>query len=136
MEGFIPHKIGREEQTAFVYSMDAAAGTYKVGELLYLSNGLLTLCSGTNVPQFVSMKDTQLSEAGKLCVTPVRDDIIYETHNQAAFTSIKVGDKVTVHTDGMQVTATTTNGTATVRGFDGTAAGSCVYVVFEGASNV
>ncbi len=136
MEGFIPYKIGREEQTAFVHSMDAAAGTYKVGELLTLDGGVLKLCSGTTVPQFISMKETTLDAAGKLCVTPVRDDIIYETHAAAAFTSVKVGDKVTVHTDGMQVTATTSGGTATVRGIEGTAVGSAILVTFDTAANV
>ena len=56
---------------------------------------------------------------------------MYETHNQAAFTSVKKGSRVTLHTDGMRVTATTAGGVATVLDFEGTAAGSVVHVCFE-----
>ena len=45
-------------------------------------------------------------------------------------TSVKLGDKVTIYTDGLQVTATTTSGVAEVVGMDGTAAGSTVLVRF------
>ena len=47
-----------------------------------------------------------------------------------AATSIKLGDKVTLHTDGLQVTATTTNGVAEVVYMDGTASGSMCRVRF------
>ena len=42
----------------------------------------------------------------------------------------KLGDKVTLHTDGLQVTATTTNGVAEGVYMDGTASGSMCRVRF------
>lgn len=131
MEGFIPHKIGSTEQTAFEY-IDAAAATYQIGEALaFNAAGLLALCGATVKPQYIAMKNVTLAENGRLCVTPVRPDIVYETHNQAAFTSVKKGSRVTLHTDGMRVTATTAGGVATVLDFEGTAAGRVVHVCFE-----
>lgn len=132
MEGFIPHVIGNDEQTAFEY-LPAAAATFKVGEALaFNANGQLALAAGSTKPQYFSYKDTTIGTAGDLlCVSRVRDDIIYETHNSAAFTSVKIGAKVTIAADGMRVTATTTDGVATVVGFDATAVGSRVRVKFE-----
>ena len=45
--------------------------------------------------------------------------------------SVNIGDKVTLHTDGMQVTATTASGVATVVGRVGTGVGDMQYVRFE-----
>jgi len=65
-------------------------------------------------------------------VIKVQPDMVFYTTCSAAFTDRKKGDKVTLHaTSGMQVTATTTSGVATVVGMDGTDSGSGVYVRFE-----
>ena len=63
-------------------------------------------------------------------VIRVGKDMILETTFAAAATSIKLGDKGTLHTDGLQVTATTTNGVAEVVYMDGTASGSMCRVRF------
>ena len=58
---------------------------------------------------------------------------IYETTNSAAFSSAKIGQKVTLHTDGLQVTATTASGVAEIVDFDDKAksgAGGTVHVRF------
>ena len=52
--------------------------------------------------------------------------MMFQTTFQVAAASIKLGDKVTLHTDGLQVTATTTGGVAEVVQMDGTTAGSPV----------
>mgnify|MGYP001537613265 FL=1 len=62
------------------------------------------------------------------------DSIIFETTFSAAATSIKVGDKVTIHTDGLQVNATTTGGVAEVVWMEGTASGAKVRVRFPGVT--
>jgi len=43
---------------------------------------------------------------------------------------VKPGNKVTIHTDGMQVTATTEGGVAEIVAMDGTAAGDKCRVRF------
>ena len=63
----------------------------------------------------------------------VNKDMIFETTFAAAATSVKLGSKVTLHTDGLQVTATTTNGVAEIVDFDDKAksgAGGTVHVRF------
>ena len=69
-------------------------------------------------------------------VLRVLPDMMFETTFQAAATAIKLGDKVTLHTDGLQVTATKTNGVAEVVGMDGTAAGDRVRVRFPAVVNI
>ena len=57
-------------------------------------------------------------------------DIVFETTAQAALTAVKPGDRVTLHTDGLQVTATTASGVAEIVQKDADAAGSRVRVRF------
>ena len=66
----------------------------------------------------------------------VLPDMMFETTFQAAASSVKLGDKVTLHTDGLQVTATTASGVAEVVGMDGTAAGDRVRVRFPAVVNI
>ena len=49
---------------------------------------------------------------------------------QAAGTGLTIGSKVTLHTDGLQVTGTTASGVAEVVYMDGTAAGDMCRVRF------
>ena len=57
--------------------------------------------------------------------------MVFETTFSAAATSVKLGNKVTLHaSDGMSVTATTTDGVAEVVYMDGTASGSMCRVRF------
>ena len=57
--------------------------------------------------------------------------MVFAVPVSAAPTSLKVGDKVTVNSDGVQVTATTTNGVATIVSLNGAkAAGDTIIVRF------
>ena len=75
-------------------------------------------------------KDSECTAGDIIPVIRVGKDMILETTFAAAATSIKLGDKVTLHTDGLQVTAETTNGVAEVVYMDGTARGSMCRVRF------
>ena len=109
----------------------------KIGLALTQSGGNLAIATGTTKPTYICMTErSKAVEAGEIIpVVRVDADVIWETTNQAAFTSVKRGDKVTLYTDGLQVTATTTSGVAEVVDFDGTAAGSRVLVRFAGAAS-
>ena len=80
--------------------------------------------------------ESALTAGTVIPVIRVLPDMIWETAAQAALTSIKLGDKVTLHTDGMQVTATKTNGVAEVVDMDGTNVGSRVLVRFNAPATV
>lgn len=112
--------------------LPAGAITPKLGLALTQSAGNLAVASGTTKPGYICMTETAnaVSAGTRIPVIRVSEDIIYETENTAAFTAINRGDKVTIDSTGLKVTATTTSGVAEVVGFDETAAGSKILVRF------
>lgn len=102
------------------------------GEALVLSNGALTKCGATATPTYIAMGSVAAdAEDREIAVCRVEANQVYEVPVTAAPTTLKVGDKVTLHTDGLQVTATTTSGVATVVALNGAAAiGDLIQVRF------
>ncbi len=129
--GFLIHSVDDNRVLGLEY-LPCSAITPKVGMALVQTSGNLALASGTTAPTYISMceRDTACTAGELIPVVRVQKDIIFGVPAQAAMTSVKLGDKVTIHTDGLQVTATTTSGVAEVVGMDGTAAGSTVLVRF------
>ena len=132
---FVPHKNAAGNVIPWEM-LPAGAITPKVGMALIQTSGNLAIATGTNAPTYLSMceKDSACTAGDLIPVIRVDHDTIYETTNSAAFSSIKRGDKVTLHaSNGLQVTATTTSGVAEVVDFDDDAAagaGGKVYVRF------
>ena len=112
--------------------LPCSAITLKVGMALAQSGGNLAIASGTTAPTYVSMieKEAACAAGDIIPVMRVLPDMVFETTFSTAASAIKLGDKVTLNTDGLQVTATTTSGVAEVVGMDGTAAGDKVRVRF------
>lgn len=129
--GFMIHSVDDNRVLGLEY-LPCSAITPKVGMALVQTSGNLALASGTTAPTYISMceRDTACTAGELIPVVRVQKDIIFGVPAQAAMTSVKLGDKVTIYTDGLQVTATTTSGVAEVVGMDGTAAGSTVLVRF------
>ena len=128
MKGFFPDQSDHGAVTPFEY-LPCGAITPKAGLALVLTNGLLALATGTTAPTYICMKDADAAVT-IIPVVRVDKDRIYETTNSAAFSSAKIGTKVTLHTDGLQVTGTTASGVAEVVYMDGTAAGDMCRVRF------
>lgn len=128
---FIPYKTDDGRVPAWEY-LPASAITPKVGLALVLTSGQLAKASGTTKPTYICMteKDAAVTAGEIIPVVRVNADMILETTFSAAATSVVPGAKVTVATDGMQVTGTTTDGIAEVVELDGTTAGSKVRVRF------
>ena len=129
--GFLIHSVDDNRVLGLEY-LPCSAITPKVGMALVQTSGNLALASGTTAPTYISMceRDTACTAGELIPVVRVQKDIIFGVPAQAAMTSVKLGDKVTIYTDGLQVTATTTSGVAEVVGMEGTAAGSTVLVRF------
>ena len=129
--GFLIHSVDDNRVLGLEY-LPCSAITPKVGMALVQTSGNLALASGTTAPTYISMceRDTACTAGELIPVVRVQKDIIFGVPAQAAMTSVKLGDKVTIYTDGLQVTATTTSGVAEVVGMNGTAAGSTVLVRF------
>ena len=104
----------------------------KVGMAMVMSGGTLVAATGTTKPQYICMTQrASACQAGEIIpVIRAAADIVLETSFSAAAGAVKLGNKVTVSTDGMEVTATTEGGVAEVIYMDGTEAGSMCRVRF------
>jgi hypothetical protein len=103
---------------------------FHIGEALVHSDGVLTKCDATSKPSFIAMGYLAAGATNrKLAVCLVDHNMVFEAPINAAPTSIKVGNKVTLSTDGLGVTATTTSGVVTIESINGaTAAGDTIVV--------
>ena len=114
-----------------VYMQPAADETFAVGEALKLASGKVTKASGTDVPSHVCVGGIQ--KDGSVPCVEVQKYMEFGTTLAAApasGTTLAVGSKVTLHADGMQVTATTTGGVAEITSIEGQTVGDAVTVKF------
>lgn len=119
---------GSAATEAIEYIMGTTSEAISVGELLVLSSGKLTKSGATAVPEFVALG------SGNGTIIPVKriyEDEVYQAPLQASGTSLNIGDKVTIHTDGLQVTATTTSGVFMITEMLGTGVGDKVNGMFR-----
>lgn len=123
---FVPVKSDHGSLLPWEY-LPAAAGTYKAGQLLKVSNGQVAALGAATAttPPYLSMAD-KVCEAGELLpVTRVSKDHIYETTLAAAAASAVPGTKLQVAADGLTASGAAA-GTFEVVTIDGTAAGDTV----------
>ena len=107
-----------------------ASEAVAIGEALVLTSGKLTKCGATAKPQFIAMADCAATDENRLIpAARVEPNQLYEVPVTAAPTSLAVGSKVTLHTDGLQVTATTASGVVTVEDLNGAKAAGDKLVV-------
>lgn len=98
------------------------------GQALALSGGKLIVATGK--PEFIAMGDKAATDENRqLAVCRVDAHQIYEVPVSAAPTSLKPGDKVTINSNGLEVTATTTNGVVTIENLNGAAAAGDTVIV-------
>lgn len=107
----------------------------QVGQALVLTGGVLTpISSGTTRPEFISLgylPPKKEEEKREIPVCRVNDEQVYEVPVSEEPDGLTVGDKVTLDADGLGVTATTTNGVATIVNLCGaTAEGDKILVKF------
>ena len=134
--GFIPYKVDGSNRPESLEYLPAAAITPEIGMALYWdsSNGVLAKCTGyTNKPTHIcKTKGTAALTAGDVIpVTKINPDVVYEVPSQADNSSTNLGAMVQIHTDGCQVTATTSNSPKVQlvgKGPKGGVAGDVVYV--------
>ena len=90
--------------------------TYTAGEGLVLTSGALTKVGATAKPTHIALKAYTAPATGNLAlpVEIVMPQYVYETTFAADASSNTIGTLVTIHSDGAQVTATATNGVATI----------------------
>ncbi len=107
---------GRTNQGEPIKLPSTPEESYFCGEALSLIAGKLTKCAPTAKPDFICCEDYTAPASDNRAVTaePVSAEMIFEVSVSASPASLVAGSKVTLHTDALNVTATVTNGVATV----------------------
>lgn len=103
------------------------------GEALVQTNGRLTKCGATVTPEFIAERTQALEAASTkpLPVTRITEADEFSTTANATVASSLVGNKVTLHTDGLVVTATTASGVFEISATDGVTNGGVVKGYFR-----
>ena len=114
--GFIPYSNEDGRKQPWEYLPCTGSTKPDIGLALVLSSGKLAKASGTTKPTYICMCEAPAAlAAGTLIpVIAVQPDIIFECTNQASLNGVNIGQAVTIHTDGLQVTGTTSSGVATI----------------------
>ncbi len=91
-----------------------------IGEALVLSAGKLTKCGSTTIPTYIAMGEvTSTATKRTIAVCRIESNQVYEVECSAIPTALVPGDKVTLATDALRVTATKDSGVATVVALNG-----------------
>jgi hypothetical protein len=99
------------------------------GMALKFNAGKLIACIGATAPEYIAHGSAKNGE--DVAVFAVAHDMVFEVPCSAAPSSLAEGQKVTIGTDALTVTATTTDGVATIISLNGaTKAGDTLVVKF------
>lgn len=112
--------------------LPGAAGTYKAGQLLNASGGVLSPVSAASktTPGYLCVADVTIDAGDHLPVQRIQKDAIYVTQLSAEAAGAAMGSKLQVSAGGLQVDAAAA-GTFEVTYMEGTSAGSEVWGRFE-----
>lgn len=128
---FLQHTNAAKPTEPF-FEVPATAGeSYVPGEALKLASGKATKCAGATVPAYICQSKLDSAVDGDVVlVSLVNAQQELEAPLEVAGIALRVGDKVTVGTDGLSVTATTADGVFLISNILGTAAGDKVRGYF------
>lgn len=123
---FLPYSHDKGALQPWEY-IEAAAGTYEVGQLLDVSGGKLAAITAakTTTPAYVCMASKTVEAGEILPVQKVTDDVIFETTLSAEASDAVVGTKLRISAGGLQADAGAT-GTFEAVYVEDTTAGSVV----------
>lgn len=83
------------------------------GEGVKLSSGKLVVCGATTKPSFVTLAPAA-ANAASVPVIPVTNQQVYEADASVSIAAAVIGTKVTLTATGDAITATTSDGVATI----------------------
>ena len=106
-----------------LHRINGATGL-SLGMAVTMTAGSLEKCGATSVPTHIIMGDR--NSDGTYPAIRVLPTTVFETTASATLASSNVGSKVTLGTDALTVTATTTSGVFTVDYTDGATSGGVV----------
>ena len=123
----------KTSQSPIEYFLMTDSEAVTLGEALVQTSGRLTKCGATATPEFIALK-TQAAEASAVTPLPVErvsEDTEYSTQSMATVATTLVGNKVTLHTDGLLVTGTASSGVFEISRTDGATTTSNVRGFFR-----
>lgn len=85
-----------------------------VGKAMTLSSGKLTACASTTKPDYICMSAAGRDQDGKVAAIRVLPTTVFEVTANASQSSLYPGSLVTIASNALQVTATTTSGVFTL----------------------
>ncbi len=111
------HKYDQISSTPLEYIVKTAAEAIVPGEGLVITSGAATKVAATATPTYISQGKSAATDTASIPVIRVNPDMIFAAPLSADGAALVVGSTVTIHTDGVSVTATTTNGVFEIVGF-------------------
>lgn len=104
-----------------------------VGEALTLTSGRLTKTAATATPEYIAQKTVSAAASSTEYVPVIRvtEGLQFEVKSMATVAATVRGSKVTLHTDGLLITATTSSGVFYVDETDGATTTSTVRGKFR-----
>ena len=123
------HKYDQISSTPLVYLPKTAAEAFDVGEGVVITAGKATKVGATVKPTYICMGVSAAADTADIPAIRVNPDMEIGATLTVSGAALNIGDKVTIRTDGIQVTATTTSGVFEITGFStaAKAAGDEVY---------
>lgn len=123
---FIPNKTDTGHVQPWEY-FPAAAGSYKVGQLLNMDGGMLNAIAAaqTTTPPYLCMAEITAEEGESIPVTRVRTDTIYDTRLSAAAPDAAIGTLLEISAGGEEVDGAA-EGSFEITYLDSTEAGAMV----------
>jgi hypothetical protein len=128
---FLPVKSMDGASDPFEYGLMTNSEAVTLGEALKFTSGRLTKSGATDTPEAIAMKTASAGTDVEIPFIRLDDQREFETTSTATVASTLVGNKVTLHTDGLTVTATTTNGVFLISATDGATTNSRVRGYFK-----
>ena len=122
--------IGSTPVYEYAQLADGEAGS--LGEAVKFVSGKLTKAGPTDVPEGILQASVGAATPGGFTqFERTTEDIEYETTAAVTVAPARIGAKVTLGTDGLTITATTTTGVFSVSGTDGKTGGGKVRGYFR-----
>ena len=90
-------------------------------EALTESSGRLTKCAATSTPEYIAMATVAAAATSveEVPLIRVSENMQFEVMSMATVATTVIGNKVTLHTDGLTITATTSSGVFEISQTDG-----------------
>lgn len=128
---FLPVRSLDGSSDPFEYYKMTDSEAVTLGEGLVQTSGRLTKVGATATPEFIALKTAAAGTDVEIPVVRVKEGREFETTSTATVATTLIGSKVTLHTDGLTVTATTASGVFLITDTDGVTTNSKVRGMFR-----